>query len=307
MGCFANRCKGKRKPNLGGRAAGKLNTRDKTRNLSLKEITDKKGSVPIRFELRDKQTLMSLDDHAAHWSSYIGEVIRGVPLYYPSWLKVLNERKAALITDIGTQFDLMPHMESLDWTEINVGIQQHLQKAYNTNKAAFKAHHWVIDPTTGTYNVEKIRRARPENITAKEWDKDPGRLLAFEMRWQRSATQEYPSLIDTFFVAHTVNGEFLQDEDRRIYEEMRRLEATGTYTDDEINRLARRGKQRGHIPGVGRVLPARATTSPSTPASESTLNSLHKKGGASGSGGCGDDEESVDDQEDEDEDGDGDS
>ncbi|GJS80138.1 hypothetical protein Tco_0730019 [Tanacetum coccineum] len=110
---------------------------------------------------------------------------------------------------------------------------------------------------------------------------------------------------------------------------MRRLEATITCTDDEINRLARRGKQRGHIPGVGRVLLARGTASPSTPASESTLNSLNKKvefmmslfkseskysdmfsqfesGGASGSGGCGDDEESADDQEDEDEDGDGD-
>nr|GFD52220.1 hypothetical protein [Tanacetum cinerariifolium] len=47
----------------------------------------------------------------------------------------------------------------------------HLQKAYNTNKAAFKAEHWVIDPTTGTYNVEKIRRECPENITTSEWDK----------------------------------------------------------------------------------------------------------------------------------------
>nr|GEY20284.1 hypothetical protein [Tanacetum cinerariifolium] len=155
-------------PNLGGRVAGRLNTRDKTRNLSLKEITDTKGLVPIQFELRDKQTVMPLGDHAAHWSSYIKEVIRGVPLYYPSWLKVSKERKVALITDIETQFDLRPHMESPDWTEINAGIQQHLQKAYNTNKAAFKAQHWVIDPTTGTYNVEKIRRARPENITASE-------------------------------------------------------------------------------------------------------------------------------------------
>nr|GEU47022.1 hypothetical protein [Tanacetum cinerariifolium] len=312
MGCFANRGKGKRKPNLGGRAAGRLNTRDKTRNLSLKEITDTKGLVPIQFELRDKQTVMPLGDHAAHWSSHIREVIRGVPLYYPSWLKVPKNRKAALITDIG--FDLRPHMESPDWIEINVGIQQHLQKAYNTNKAAFKAQHWVIDPTTGTYNVEKIRRARPENITASE---------------QSSTTQEYPLLIDIFFVAHTVNGEFFRDEDRRIYEEMRRLEATGTYIDDEINRLARGGKQRRYILGVGRVLPARATASPSTPAHESTLNSLHKKvdfmmslfksdskyldmfsqfesGGASGSGGCGDDEEGADDQDDEDEDGDGD-
>nr|GFA05284.1 hypothetical protein [Tanacetum cinerariifolium] len=159
------------KPNLGGRAAGRLNTHDKTRNLSLKEITDTKGPVPIQFELRDKQTVMPLGDHAAHWSSYIGEVIRGVPLYYPSWMKVPKERKAALITDIRTQFDLRSYMESPDWTETNAGIQQHLQKAYNTNKAAFKAQHWVIKPTTGTYNVEKIRRERPENITASEWDK----------------------------------------------------------------------------------------------------------------------------------------
>nr|GFA11392.1 F-box domain, leucine-rich repeat domain, L domain-like protein [Tanacetum cinerariifolium] len=110
---------------------------------------------------------------------------------------------------------------------------------------------------------------------------------------------------------------------------MRRLEATGTYTDDEINRLARGGKQRGHIPGVARVLPARATASPSTPVHESTLNSLHKKvdfmmslfksdskysdmfsqfesGGANGSGRCGDVEEGADHQDDEDENGDGD-
>ncbi|GKE45346.1 hypothetical protein Tco_1472630, partial [Tanacetum coccineum] len=89
----------------------------------------------------------------------------------------------------------------------------------------------------------------------------------------------------------------------------------------------RRGQQRGHIPSVGMVLPARVTADPSRPAPESTLKGLHKKvnfmmslfksdskysdafsqfksGGAIGSGGYGDDEESVDDQEDEDGDGD---
>ncbi|GJV97642.1 DIE2/ALG10 family protein [Tanacetum coccineum] len=243
MGCFPNRGKGKRKPNLGGRAAGRLNTRDKTWNLSLKEVTDKKGPISIRFELRDKQTCMPLGDHAAYWSSYIGEVIKGVPLYYPSWLKVTKERKAALITYIG---------------------------AYNTNKAAFKAQHWVIDPTTGTYDVEKIRRARPEDITAEEWEK--GRAQAVRST-RRSLT---PSLRHTLLTGNSFG--------MRTDEEMRRLEATGTYTDDEINRLARRGKHRGHILGVGRF----------------------ESGGANGSGGCGDDKESADAQEDEDEDGDGD-
>ncbi|GKC05713.1 hypothetical protein Tco_0997323 [Tanacetum coccineum] len=200
--------KGKRKPNLGGRGAGRLNTRDKTRNLSLKEIAEAKGPVSISFEQGDKQTLNPLGPHAAHWSNYIGEVVRSVPLYYPSWEKVPKERKAAIISEIG--------------------------------------------------------------------------------------------------------------------EEMKRLEATGEYTEDEINALARGGKLRGHIPGVGRVLPSRATSRPSMPAPDKSLKSMHRKvdfmmslfrsdskysdmfkefesGGASGSGGCGDDEESGDD-----EDGDGD-
>nr|GFA00587.1 RNA-directed DNA polymerase, eukaryota [Tanacetum cinerariifolium] len=80
---------------------------------------------------------------------------------------------------------------------------------------------------------------------------------------------------------------------------MRRLEAMGTYTDDEINRLARGGKQRWHIAGVGRVLPARATASPN-------MFSQFESGGASRSGGCEDEEEGADHQDDEDEDGDGD-
>ncbi|GJU92193.1 zinc finger, PHD-type containing protein [Tanacetum coccineum] len=344
-GCFSNRGKGKRKPNLGG----------KTRNLSLKEIAETKGPVPITFEVGDKQTLNPLGPHAAHWSNYIGEVVRSVPLYYPSWEKVPKERKAAIISNIGTLFDLRPHMESSRWTEIYEGINMHLQKAYNTNKASFKAKHWKADPTTGSYDVEAIRRARPEEITAAEWDKyikfwnDPKNLaraaqnrlnrqksvvtsrqgsrslarLRDEMR-QASDTQEYPSLIDTFWRTHTVDGVFPKDEDRRIYEEMKRLEATGEYTEDEINALARGGKLRGHIPGVGRVLPSRATSRPSMPAPDKSLKSMHRKvdfmmslfrsdskysdmfkefesGGASGSGGCGDDEESGDD-----EDGDGD-
>nr|GEU56039.1 hypothetical protein [Tanacetum cinerariifolium] len=83
-----------------------------------------------------------------------------------------------------------------------------------------------------------------------------------------------------------------------LKEEMRRLEAMGTYTDDEINRLARGGKQRGHIAGVGRVLPARATASPLMIA---RLTASTKR-----SGGCGDEEEGADHQDDADEDGDGD-
>ncbi|GJT68442.1 hypothetical protein Tco_1019922 [Tanacetum coccineum] len=65
-GCLGNRGKGTQKPNLGGRRAGRMHTRQETWNLGLKAITDKNGPVPIRFEFGEKETLMSLGDHAAH-------------------------------------------------------------------------------------------------------------------------------------------------------------------------------------------------------------------------------------------------
>nr|GEY06845.1 hypothetical protein [Tanacetum cinerariifolium] len=311
--------KGTRKPNLGGRKADRLHTSQETRNLGIKKITDDKGPVPIQFEWDNKKPLMPLGDHVSYWSNYLGELIREMPLYYPSWQKVPAERKATIVTKIGTQFDLKPHMQSQRWTYFKAGIQQHLQKLYNTNKASLKAAHWVINPETGTYDMES------------------------------SATREYPSLIHTFFVTHNANGVFTRDEDRAIYEEMLRLQALGSntpsgvpYTEEEINALARKGKQRGHLPGVGRVLSERATDVLSPPPPQCTHNSvdvekLKKKnkyltkqvilmiklfrsgdkfshmlnqyesspefGNASGSGGCGDDEmaddeDGVEDEED---------
>ncbi|GJS82568.1 retrotransposon protein, putative, ty3-gypsy subclass [Tanacetum coccineum] len=279
-GCFVNRGKGTRKPNLGGRKAGRLHTRQETRNLRLKKITDDKGPVPIRFEWDDKKTMMPLGDHASHWSNYLGELIKEMPLYYPSWKKVPAKRKATI-----TQFDLKPHMQSQRWTDINASIQQHLQKLYNTNKASLKVAHWVINPKTRTYDVESIRQRRPESITPADWDaqitfwNDPrnqaraaqnrqnrakstvvcqqgSRSLARlrDQMMESSSTREYPSLIHTFFVTHTVGEVFMRDEDRALYDEMLRLQRQGSntetgvpYTEEEI------------MAGVGRVLSERAT------------------------------------------------
>nr|GFB09453.1 hypothetical protein [Tanacetum cinerariifolium] len=80
--CLGNRGKGTRKPNLGGRRAGRLHTRQETRNLGLKALTDKSGPVPIRFEVDDRETLMPLIDHAAHWANYLVELVRELPLSY---------------------------------------------------------------------------------------------------------------------------------------------------------------------------------------------------------------------------------
>ncbi|GKE69739.1 hypothetical protein Tco_1527811, partial [Tanacetum coccineum] len=76
-----------------------------------------------------------------YWSNYLGELVRELPLHYPSWRQMPPERKAGVVAKIETRFDLKPHMQSHRWTDINAGIQQHLQKLYNTNKASLKAAH----------------------------------------------------------------------------------------------------------------------------------------------------------------------
>ncbi|GJR85250.1 hypothetical protein Tco_0667848 [Tanacetum coccineum] len=67
------------------------------------------------------------------------------------------------------------------------------------------------------------------------------------------------------------------------------------YTEEEIMAMARKGKQRGHLPGVGRVLSGRATDM------LTQLESSPEFGGASGSAGCGDDEPGGDEEGSEDE------
>nr|GEY37383.1 hypothetical protein [Tanacetum cinerariifolium] len=105
------------------RRAGRLHTRQETRNLRLKAITDKSGPIPIWFEVDDRETLMPLGDHAAHWANYLGELIRELPLHYLSWRQMPPERKAGVMAKIVTQFDLCPHMESDRWPQIYAGIQ----------------------------------------------------------------------------------------------------------------------------------------------------------------------------------------
>nr|GFA72037.1 hypothetical protein [Tanacetum cinerariifolium] len=129
---------------------------------------DRPPSHQIRFEWNDRETLMPVGDHAAHWANYLGELVEELPMHCPSWRQVPAERKAGVLEKI--EFDLKPHMEFERWPKIYTGIQQHLQKIYNGNKSALKAQHWVPNPDTGIYDVESIRKGRLTNISAADWD-----------------------------------------------------------------------------------------------------------------------------------------
>nr|GEV75527.1 hypothetical protein CTI12_AA475860 [Tanacetum cinerariifolium] len=149
-----------------------------------------RGPVLIRFEWDDKKTLMPLGDHTSHWSNYLRELIREMPLYYPSWQKVLAEQKAAILT------------------KIRIAFQNDLR---NQDRAA-----------------QNHQNQAKSTVVCRQGSRSLARLR--DQMMESSTSQDYPSLIHTFFVTYTVNEVFTRDEDRAIYEEMLRLQALGTNT-----------------------------------------------------------------------------
>ncbi|GKC53085.1 subtilisin-like protease SBT4.3 [Tanacetum coccineum] len=188
------------------------------------------------------------------------------------------------------------------------------------------------------FNGETENRDPPREFNGKKQGHMPTRIPM-----ESSATREYPSLIHIFFLTHTVNGVFLNPEDKDLFEEILRLQGLGSntetgvpYTEDEIMAIIRGGKQRGHILGVGRVLPGQGMVIPPPPpcTHSSDVVKLKKRekvltrhvnmfmklfrsdekfsqmltqhesqpeiGGGSGSGGRGDDEQEDDEDDGED-------
>ncbi|GJR18268.1 hypothetical protein Tco_0966795 [Tanacetum coccineum] len=88
-----------------------------------------------------------------------------------------------------------------------------------------------------------------------------------DQHMESDLNHEYQSLIQTFFDTHTYDGVFAQDDARIKYEEMVRLRDLGAntplgrpYIEEEIMTQVRGGKQRGYIPGVGKVLAEKGKT-----------------------------------------------
>ncbi|GJU79754.1 RNA-directed DNA polymerase, eukaryota [Tanacetum coccineum] len=208
---------------------------------------------------------------------------------------------------------------------------------YTDNKSTLKKEHWVLKPDE-TRDVEGIRSRRPANITLADWDKqidfwlDPrnaARALQNAQNWAKSKmesskTREYPSLIQTNYDTHTVDGVWLQDEARLQYvrgdaetQGSRPQYANGvlavhgrliisineprcTHTAD-VNEVKAENKQvRKELNILMKVVRSDDKMSQLL----MQLQSQHEVGSGSRSGGGGDDEPGKDEDADEDEDAD---
>ncbi|GKD15604.1 hypothetical protein Tco_1200011 [Tanacetum coccineum] len=161
--------------------------------------------VLIRFEFGDRETLMPLGDIAVHWANYLGGCSLGSCRCTPFLaVKLSCGAEGGVMARIGvnSSFDMRPHMESDRWPLIYAAIQQHLQKIYKwQRRGCFKERHGFL--TGRDVHLDASELSRPSHISEME----------------SSATRDYPSLIHTFFLTHTVNGVFLNPEDKALYED----------------------------------------------------------------------------------------
>nr|GEY81972.1 hypothetical protein [Tanacetum cinerariifolium] len=195
-------------------------------------------------------------------------------------------------------------------TKNKKAIEQHLAKIYIDNKSALKAEHWVPNPDDGTYDVEGVRSQRPANISQADWDAQ----LAFWLDPKHDArcAQNARNRAKSTVICRQGSRSLVVLRD--MHEEMLRLQGLGPntptcvpYTDDEIMAIVRRGKQRGHLPGVGRVLVGQGGTSSSLDARTLPIFSHRMMWVVAAGVTGGEDDEDADEDEDEDADGDEDS
>ncbi|GKC91264.1 retrotransposon protein, putative, ty3-gypsy subclass [Tanacetum coccineum] len=157
------------------------------------------------------------------------------------------------------------------------------------------------DPRNQARAAQNRQNQAKSTVVYQQGSRSLARLR--DQMMESSATREYPSLILTFFVTHTVNGVFTRDEDRAIYDEMLRLQRLGSntktgvpYTEEEIMAIVRKAKRCwqgivGTRPGSDNIFSHMLDQFESSP----------EFGGPSGGGGCGDDESGGDQDGDEDE------
>ncbi|GKB74261.1 acidic leucine-rich nuclear phosphoprotein 32 family member A [Tanacetum coccineum] len=242
------------------------------------------------FEAKDQKTFKPVGRYGANFSSYVGELIKEIPLYYDSWEKVPLTDKAPLIPRLQTYFDLQPHLNDETVIKINgedktvgslvrAGLQRDFARRYSDKKCKFKDK-WFNKKT-----VEQARQEKPS-----KWKKfvdfwsEPDRMKQSERNAANRAknkvtthqgsksfaqgrheffeeNQRYEGLIDHWRRRHSdKDGNFRTRENETLYAEMKAIQdaiTAGTIppkTDRQILAEVTRSTNRAHIAGVGRNL-----------------------------------------------------
>ncbi|KAJ9545041.1 hypothetical protein OSB04_024748 [Centaurea solstitialis] len=138
--------------NCGG--GGSKKGRGPARNVEMRAMWKKNGNraLPIEFDGEDlDSTWMLIGLNSAYYKSFIGNLMKELPLYYPRWDKVPTELKMPIMPKIQTYFDMEPHLRGPYSANIGLVVQRLCAESYKGAKNRFKEK-W-FDERGGSWNL----------------------------------------------------------------------------------------------------------------------------------------------------------
>ncbi|GJZ47172.1 hypothetical protein Tco_0601004 [Tanacetum coccineum] len=98
---------------------------------------------------------MPLGEHAAHWANYLGELVRELPLHYPSWRQVPAEQKARVMARLGKpSLTCVPTWNTIAGYLSSASCSIYKRSTIGSRMLLWKVH-WIPD-SAGTYDMERI-------------------------------------------------------------------------------------------------------------------------------------------------------
>ena len=85
---------------------GRTGVRQATKNVSLRNAVRDFGPQAIEFDYNDQGTFTHVGNNAKWFSNYCGELIREFPLWYESWHKIEEEKKAHVIPQLSVSYSI---------------------------------------------------------------------------------------------------------------------------------------------------------------------------------------------------------
>ncbi|GJV37120.1 hypothetical protein Tco_1409597 [Tanacetum coccineum] len=182
---------------------------------------------PVNLRLAHLTVSMRL-----HWANYLGELVRELSLHHPSWRQMPPEQKAGVMARIGLVIASPHDIRSLAILSSARPSAKHIQKIYNGIKDCFLRGKGIRFPELGRGNYD------------------------LDTLSDNTSLAQFRGQLGCEFCDF---GMIHKDEMLRLQGLGSNTETGVPYTEDEIMAIVRGGKQRGHIPGVGRVLPGQRT------------------------------------------------
>ncbi|KAJ9546458.1 hypothetical protein OSB04_019001 [Centaurea solstitialis] len=257
--------------NCGG--GGSKKGRGPARNVEMRALWKKNGyrHLPIEFDALDG-TWMPIGPNGDYFKSFVGNLMKDLPLYYERWDKVPTEVRMPILPKIQVQREMVSKKRGVMQSE---QLRQIPPPDMSLDEWSKYMDFFCDDKVVRRSQVNKEVRAKQVNTSLQ------GRtsFTEYRHRLRDPVTMEPPSLIDQYAQHRSRDGvftdeTFAENHRRMVFMRDAQVGSQNPMTEREIlaNVL---GERRGHVRGVGKKVGSSSSSTTQSTAQSSPMTRLY--------------------------------